>query len=84
MTDPKHGTKIVIVVKSGCVNEIYMDKPTHLRVFVADYDDRDTEDTDAAGNRRALEEQTAWLDSVQVRQIINKKGGKKHGEAEGD
>jgi hypothetical protein len=77
VSDPKHPTKLVIVVKGGCVSEIYMDKPTHLRVFVADYDDRDTEETDSAGNRRALEEETAWLDSMQVRQIINKKGGTK-------
>lgn len=80
MSDPKHPTKLVIVVKGGCVNAIYQDKPTNLRVFVADYDDRDTEDTDSAGDHRALEEQSAWLDSVQVRHIINKKGGKKHGE----
>lgn len=80
MSDPKHPTKIVIVVRSGCVNAIFCDKdPGNLKILVADYDNiQYTEDVgvDWRGKRRSVTEETAVLDTAAVRNIINKRGGK--------
>lgn len=78
MSDPKHPVKMVIVVEKGCVNRIYFDKaPPPIRIFIADYDNLDPEsDFDKHGRPRSLDEETGWVDTPQVRAIINKKGGK--------
>lgn len=83
MSDPKHPPKVVIVVRGGKVDFIFSDKSINARVFVADYDippDMTEPELDARGQSRYLTEETILADTAAVRNIINKKGGKKDGD----
>lgn len=78
MGDPRHPTKVIIVVEKGCVNRIVFDKdPGNIRFFIADYDNTDYDrpdevGEDRTGKRRAFFEETGFIDSMEARKIINK------------
>lgn len=81
MSDPKHPTKLLIMMKRGMITGIFMDKSgVNLKVLVADYDCETSNPEeigkDATGDERYLYEHAVWIDSAQVRGVINKKGGK--------
>lgn len=77
MSDPKHPAKIVIVVEKGCVNGVFFDKePGNIRIFIADYDNLNpNSECDKHGRPRSITETTGWVDTPQVRAILNKKKG---------
>lgn len=85
MSDPKHPAKLVVVIEGGLVRDVFVDKPYgQVRVFIADYDDEAIGDEadkghgfgrDKSGNGRFLREVIPLTDTMEVRRIINKKGG---------
>ena len=95
MPDPKHPPKLVIKIKGGLVEEVYIDKSDYpLRVFIAEYDclgqeHRESFGFDMRGGERLLSEIKPLLDTMEIRNIQNKKWGgllkaeweAKHGES---
>ena len=75
MSDPKHPLKVVITIEKGMLTGIWLDKKPQQNItfLVADYDVQDEEDEDFFGTPRHVAEETAWVDSPKVRQILNKK-----------
>jgi hypothetical protein len=73
--DPRHPLKVVITVEGGMVTGIWLNRvpKEEIAFLIADYDVNDGDvGVDTAGDRRALAEETAWVDTVKVRQILNK------------
>lgn len=82
--NPKHPPKVVVVVSGGLVSAVYMDKDVDVRVYIADYDNKaDESSVDMHGEVRSLEEAVVWVDTMEIRKILNKKGGGKSAAADG-
>jgi hypothetical protein len=85
MSDPKHPHKVVIVIRGGLVDAIFVDKSgLHAKFYIADYDHPPMNSPltwkDHKGQDRYIYEDTAMLDTASVRNILNKKGAKKDGQ----
>jgi len=78
VSDPKHPTKVLIVLKNGCITGIYLDRNDNLKFIIADYDtdsgDSPNLGVDTNGEERYLYENAAWIDTKIVRDTINKRG----------
>lgn len=76
MGDPRHPTKVIVVVEKGMVTKILQDKDTDIRFFIADYDTlNDASGFDKYGRPRSFEEEPSFIDTMEIRAIVNKKGG---------
>lgn len=81
--DPKHPTKIVVVVKGGEVVHVLADKEVKARVFVAEYwglgpgldENLGSQHRDARGEVRLLREIEPIRDTVEIRAVLNKRKG---------
>ena len=79
MSDPKHPHKVVIVIRGGLVDAIFVDKSgLNAKFFIADYDAQQDEEeyraVDHHDQYRRLVEEIAMLDTAAVRNILNKRG----------
>lgn len=77
--NPAHPAKLVIVIEGGLVKELFIDKDTPLRIFVADYDAGkvdgfDEVKPDARGQLRWLAERLPVRDTMEIRAVLNKRG----------